>query len=333
MDSLGAVRSRIAVLVLTGIGVAIGVVVVWPQGLGLAEIVGPAQAVAMRGTVGVVAAVLAVVLVLVALVVRRGRRFVAIVAALAAVIAVVQAGVLYSRGLRTDPPEVHAAEAAEAVRVLAFNLLYDHVPGSDVVDLVERYDADIVVLSEASAETVTDVAEAAGGEFQVFTEDGNGLAASTGLLVHERLGTYGPPESQPGGLLSSFTVRPLTGSGPPITAVHALPPGSGQMREWRDDGAWAVQQCEQFEGAIVAGDFNATLDHAPLRDLDRCVDAAAERDAAGVATWPSHWKTWLGAPIDHVLADGERWDVHAFTVVDLGRDSDHRPVVATLVPH
>jgi endonuclease/exonuclease/phosphatase family metal-dependent hydrolase len=83
---------------------------------------------------------------------------------------------------------------------------------------------------------------------------------------------------------------------------------------------------------LLAGDFNATLDHAELRRLlDRGYRDAAEQ--AGVALRP----TWPGdraliptvVTIDHVLADRRIRVISVRTVAIPG--SDHRGVLADLL--
>jgi endonuclease/exonuclease/phosphatase (EEP) superfamily protein YafD len=127
----------------------------------------------------------------------------------------------------------------------------------------------------------------------------------------------------------------LTVSGaPPVRfkAVHPAPPVNPTAAPlWR--GAIAALPGSDSRGdvRIMAGDFNATLDHPELRDLlDRgYVDAA---DAAGeglVWTWPARRR--LRAPpltIDHVLVD-RRVRVERVTVVAIP-GSDHRAVIAVL---
>ena len=46
-------------------------------------------------------------------------------------------------------------------------------------------------------------------------------------------------------------------------------------------------------------------------------------------TWPANLSRLLGAPIDHVLLDAERFVVDAAAILDVGA-SDHRAVVAQL---
>ena len=83
---------------------------------------------------------------------------------------------------------------------------------------------------------------------------------------------------------------------------------------------------------VLAGDFNATLDHAELRRLiGRGYHDAAER--AGVALRPT-WPVGKGLlptliTIDHVLADRRVRVVSARSVRIPG--SDHRGVLAELL--
>lgn len=310
----------------------LALVVVWPQAFGLSGAYGPAQVVALRGLTVAGGAVAAVLVTALALAIRRARWPLAAVAGVIAAATVFSAGVLLSRGLSSDA--VPAAGEPGEVRVLAFNTLFDGAGPRVVADLVAATGADVVVLSETSDATTRQAAELAGGDFQVFHHRVDaGITTATGLLVGSSLGTYGEPQPDPSGGLASFTVRPVEGSdGPPITAVHAWPPTGDAMPRWRDDTVWAVRRCKGMAGAIVAGDFNATLDHPALRSLSPCADAAAARDAAGVGTWPAGWPSWAGAPIDHVLADARAWDVAAFSVLDAPGGSDHRPVLAVLRP-
>ena len=56
---------------------------------------------------------------------------------------------------------------------------------------------------------------------------------------------------------------------------------------------------------VLLGDFNATLDHAPLRRLlgTGYRDAADVRGAGFTPTWPYDGKPVPGVTLDHVLAD------------------------------
>jgi endonuclease/exonuclease/phosphatase (EEP) superfamily protein YafD len=81
---------------------------------------------------------------------------------------------------------------------------------------------------------------------------------------------------------------------------------------------------------VVAGDFNATLDHSALRaGTAGCGDAAAQRGAGLVPTWgPTPGLRSIGPQIDHVFAtDGIT--AETFDVRDI-EGSDHRAIMTTL---
>jgi endonuclease/exonuclease/phosphatase (EEP) superfamily protein YafD len=81
---------------------------------------------------------------------------------------------------------------------------------------------------------------------------------------------------------------------------------------------------------ILAGDFNATLDHAEFRRvLDRGYEDAADQVGTGLrATWPANGRLTLPVTIDHVIAD-ERCGVRDVRVLPVP-GSDHRAVLAVL---
>jgi endonuclease/exonuclease/phosphatase (EEP) superfamily protein YafD len=117
-----------------------------------------------------------------------------------------------------------------------------------------------------------------------------------------------------------------------VVAVHPFPPISGHV------GAWQAA-LESLPGTgtgtpwVLAGDFNATLDHAELRSvLDRGYRDAGDVTGKGLEpTFPTMGHRLLPPTItiDHVLAD-RRLGVADYGVVDLP-GSDHRAVHAQLV--
>ncbi len=106
---------------------------------------------------------------------------------------------------------------------------------------------------------------------------------------------------------------------------------------WPKGLAFLAKICHR--NTIVASDFNLTLDHwgrfadDPASHLGACSDAARTVGSGGLGTWPTALPAILAAPIDHVIAT-RQWKATAFRVgTELdGSGSDHRPVIATLVP-
>jgi endonuclease/exonuclease/phosphatase (EEP) superfamily protein YafD len=117
---------------------------------------------------------------------------------------------------------------------------------------------------------------------------------------------------------------------PTVVAVHPLAPAPiSPQRLWRRDLLALRAPCRA--GWILAGDFNATIDHSPMRAiLDAgCVDAAASTGQGLKPTWSADAPAFLRAPIDHVMASG-RWRPARCGVLRIA-GSDHRAVWAELV--
>jgi endonuclease/exonuclease/phosphatase (EEP) superfamily protein YafD len=125
----------------------------------------------------------------------------------------------------------------------------------------------------------------------------------------------------------------VAGAGPvELTAVHTMPPVAfpRAVRDWTRDLA-GLPAPDASTLRVLAGDFNATLDHAALRAVLRTGWAdAAQRTGRGLSwTWRPLRLPWPRLVLDHVFVD-PRIGVAA---VDLVRvpGSDHRALVADLV--
>ncbi|MGR0219580.1 endonuclease/exonuclease/phosphatase family protein [Agromyces sp. ZXT2-6] len=323
---------------------ALAVVLLWPQAFGLQNQWIAAHVVALRGAAALCAAVASVIFVVLALG-RSARRFGAAMAAILMLFAIGNVGVLAVRGVGMGGAP--AAAASDSVTVLSWNTLGEVPDAATIADLALSAGADVVVLPETTAPLGEQVAIAmreGGSPMWVHTQafDDVAKARSTTILITPDLGDYavvnpqapGPPGNT--NTLPSVVAEPVSGAGPRIVAVHAVAPIRWELRNWRSDLDWLAEQCAG-DDVIMAGDFNATLDHFAGRgvdggDLGRCADAAAAGGAGGLGTWPTGVPPLLGSPIDHVLAT-PGWSVESFRVVE-GHDdagSDHRPVVATLV--
>jgi endonuclease/exonuclease/phosphatase (EEP) superfamily protein YafD len=323
---------------------ALAAILLWPQAFGLQNQWIAAHVVALRGAAALCAAVASVIFVVLALG-RSTRRFGAAMAAILMLFAIGNAAVLAVRGVGTG--EASAAAASDSVTVLSWNTLGEVPDAATIADLALAEDADVVVLPETTAPLGEEVAIAmrdGGSPMWVHTQafDDVAKARSTTILITPDLGDYavvnegypGPPGNT--NTLPSVVADPVSGTGPRIVAVHAVAPIRWELRNWRSDLDWLADQCAG-DDVIMAGDFNATVDHFAGRgvdgaDLGRCTDAAAAGRAGGLGTWPTGVPPLLGSPIDHVMATSA-WAVESFHVIE-GLDdagSDHRPIVATLV--
>jgi len=327
-----------AVLVLLGLAL---LVMAWPQLFGLQRTAGVVQLVSLRGLAVVVAAVVVVVLGFVVVLMPAVRRFAASVAVLFLAFALLNTAVIATRGIGNLG---FATAAPQSVTVLAWNTLGD-APGAEAIAaLAIETGADVVALPETTNLTgvhVADAMERAGRPMQVLTVafDEISKARSTTLLISPELGDYRVDVTEPNSLvLPTVIARPLTGGGPTIMAVHLVAPLPDELENWQKDVAWLSSACSE-PSTIIAGDFNATLDHfsglatAEGATLGDCADAADATGNAAVGTWPTALPALAGAPIDHVMAT-QNWQVTGMRVLENydKYGSDHRPVLAQLTP-
>jgi endonuclease/exonuclease/phosphatase (EEP) superfamily protein YafD len=104
---------------------------------------------------------------------------------------------------------------------------------------------------------------------------------------------------------------------------------------WRRElGALRDFAAEQAGGTtLLAGDFNASQDHAAFR---RILDTGL-RDAARLAgddrapSWPARTAPTLGAQIDHVLLSPD-FSAETARFLDLA-DTDHRALLVSITLH
>ncbi|MFC4223377.1 endonuclease/exonuclease/phosphatase family protein [Lysinibacter cavernae] len=326
---MGRLIAAIILLVL----LAAGVLSVWPQVANFELLFPFAQAVSLRG-LGVAAAVALVILsVLLSLLIKPIRGFLSALIVILMLFTIANTAIIVTRGAGNT---AFAEPAPTDITVGSWNTLGDSVDADDIAAFAVDNNLRVLSLPETTEVISNQVAAriaALGGPTMAVHHvafDSVYRARSTGLLIDVSIGNYAITESKTEGTsLPSFVATPTSDTAlPTIVAVHAIAPMLETMQPWRDDLAWVEQQCAR-PNTILAGDFNATVDHFPADS--KCSDAALETGNAAFGTWPSSIPSLLGAPIDHVLYTSE-WKATGMNVIQSFDDagSDHRPIVAQL---
>ena len=249
-----------------------------------------------------------------------------LVAAVAAVAALILAACVLPRAL---PDADRGPSTGLQLTVMTLNMYIGQADPAAVVDLVRAHDVAILAVQE----------------FTTTAERGLTTAGLDALLPHHSLADDEPFGTTGSGLYSRFpmtgpgsergaggnqqayaTIRP-PGAGPlAVESAHPLAPYAKSVL-----GLWREDLDREPGRSILLGDFNSTLDHAPVRRLIRrgYRDAA---DAVGhglLATWgPYAGRRIPPVTLDHVLVD-KRIGVREVSVVPV-RLSDHRAVIAEL---
>ncbi|MFE0208163.1 endonuclease/exonuclease/phosphatase family protein [Streptomyces sp. NPDC058985] len=161
--------------------------------------------------------------------------------------------------------------------------------------------------------------------------EGGGSEGSVILSTYPLEATAGVPATMgmPG------AVADVRGHAVRLQLAHPMPPLPDQVGLWRDelDALRDAVAGDRGAPAVVAGDFNASQDHAAFR---RILDSGL-RDAARLAgadrtvSWPARTAPAFGVQIDHVLVS-EDFAARGARFLDLA-DTDHRALVVDLTLH
>jgi endonuclease/exonuclease/phosphatase (EEP) superfamily protein YafD len=242
----------------------------------------------------------------------------------AALAAAALGAVTLPRAARRPQPTV----GGPVLRVLTMNVLCGRADPEVVVALVRRTGADVLFLQELTGDAAARLSQAGLDELmpQKITEL---RGSSLGSGIYARF-----PLSEGQALAPTYAAQPTAvlklpgGQAVELGCAHPrapLPPTPQAVGRWRRE--LAVLPAPGEIPRVLAGDFNATLDHARFRQLLRLgyADAAAQAGNALVPTWGP-----LGRPavitIDHVLVD-RRCAVLASSVHAVP-GTDHRAVYA-----
>jgi endonuclease/exonuclease/phosphatase (EEP) superfamily protein YafD len=228
-----------------------------------------------------------------------------------------------------------ATQPGTPLVVMSMNMRIGGADPKSIVDLVRSAHVDVLTLQEFSQSAGDDLDAAGLSDLLPYSERLPEWGAA-GSAVLSRLpltdsGVRWP--SNPGFGQTYATVAVSNGARVVIESVHPVAPvGQGDL--------WASALRNQVRGdaggtpRILAGDFNATLDHRLLRDLlaTGYRDAAASVGAGFVTTWPYFGERATVTPkitLDHVLVPAGI-GVRDFRAVTVPR-TDHRAIIATLI--
>jgi endonuclease/exonuclease/phosphatase family metal-dependent hydrolase len=245
-------------------------------------------------------------------------------AAVTALSAAALAMTVWPRAARRRQP----AAGGPALRVLTVNLLCGRADADAVVALVRRTGADVLFLQELTGGAVNRLKQAGLDDLmpQQVTELKGGPRGS-GIYSRFQL-SEGAPLAPVHAAQPTAVLKLPGGEAVELVCVHPhppKPPGPRGVARWRRE--LAVLPPPGRLPRVVAGDFNATLDHALFRGVLRLGYADAAREAGNALT-----PTWgpVGRPplitIDHVLVD-RRCAVQSASVHAVP-GSDHRAVSA-----
>jgi endonuclease/exonuclease/phosphatase (EEP) superfamily protein YafD len=255
----------------------------------------------------------------------------------AAAAAVAGAALTASVGPRAVPRRQPPA-AGPVLRVVTANLLAGRADAEEVAELACRTHADVLFVQELTGGAAARLQRAGLGDLlphQVTQPVPHG--ARGGIYARYPL-RGGPPAAPPSAARCTARLDLPSGQFVHLACIHAAPPKPwfpGATARWRSQ--LSALPAPGDSPRILAGDFNATLDHVQFRRLLRrgYADAASQAGHGLSPTWgPQPGRRLTLFAIDHVLVD--RRCAVLTTSAHWLTGSDHRALYAELrlpAPH
>ncbi|WP_369234505.1 endonuclease/exonuclease/phosphatase family protein [Streptomyces sp. R21] len=223
-----------------------------------------------------------------------------------------------------------AGKSVAELRVLTSNVQFGR--GTDsLVAAVRRERPDIVFVEECEYGCSGTLKDAFGGSRGAYPyrESVEG-AGSDGSVIMSRFplrgadgvrGTMGMP-----GAVADVDGHPVR-----LQLAHPMPPLPGQLGVWRRELGRLRDYAAGSNGStILAGDFNASQDHAAFRHiLDTGLhDSARLAGNPRTPSWPARTAPALGSQIDHVLVSPD-FSAKKASFLDIS-GTDHRALLVAL---
>lgn len=217
-------------------------------------------------------------------------------------------------------------------RVMTFNVYKGQADAAQIVEAVRSNRVEVLALQETTDDFVARLQAAgieaylpywhvssSGGDF------GNGLWSATPLdgVVDSQINSSASFMPAGSVQLGANSIR--------FVSVHTTSPGAGHWQLWRRSiEELALLQADTNTRFILMGDFNATVDHTPLREVlgSRFLDAAQASGHGFTFTWPANSRIPTFAGIDHILIDKGIAAGQCSTLTIAG--SDHKALLATI---
>jgi endonuclease/exonuclease/phosphatase (EEP) superfamily protein YafD len=227
-----------------------------------------------------------------------------------------------------------ARPGAVALRVMTINVYVGAADVAELLGLARKNDVDLLAVQEATPEFVERLGPGLSRQLPHLVRSEPNFDGGTLVWSRWPITPLGPPLGE-GHKISRMLLR-VPGAVPvTVTGVHTMSPGRGRIDGWTRDLQAITRVSAQTTGPqVLIGDFNASRDHGPFRQLlaTGVVDGAeAIRTPPwrGV-TWPAGQRLFpVAVRLDHVMVSPGSIGVRELRLLEVP-GTDHRGVLADL---
>ena len=237
---------------------------------------------------------------------------------------------------------------ATTFRVMTCNVYKGNANAERIVELVRENNIQVLALQETTVDFVNELKAAGIDELLPYSQRsssdgvyGNGVWSTLPLSDAASDDIGSSASAMPAGTIE--VTRPDgTTARLRLVSVHTCSPALGYWDLWEKSIAEIGVARERLAeddslDYVLLGDFNATYDHAPFREMlgegtaagaPRLHDAARECGAGIMSTWPANLEIPAFCSIDHVVTSERVVATEVSTAEVPG--SDHLALIATL---
>jgi endonuclease/exonuclease/phosphatase (EEP) superfamily protein YafD len=202
--------------------------------------------------------------------------------------------------------ESGSAPAMVRLRLFTVNAQGGAADPAAILRILQSHNVDVLAVQELTPQMVSRLAAAGLAQLLPFSHlDPRPGSPGTGLWARWPL-TPLPPVAGLRAAAPRARIDPPGGRPVTLTTVHPLAPMGGHAGIWQRELTLIGQALATVdEPQVVAGDFNASRDHRPFRDLlgagfRDCADFSPSRSWPGF-TWPATGRVLPVMRLDHVL--------------------------------
>ena len=201
------------------------------------------------------------------------------------------------------------SKSTSTLRVMTCNVYKGRADAEQIVRLVRDEHVQVLALQETTSAFVDELNKAGIADYLPYAKTasadgkyGNGVWSSTPLADPVKDEVNSSASFMPAGTVSLSNGKALR-----FVSVHTTSPVNRYWNLWKrsidEIGALDSRSNTTY---VFMGDFNATYDHAPFRDMlgDRFTDAARQAGHGFTFSWPSD-RPYLPMmfSIDHIVLD------------------------------
>lgn len=212
----------------------------------------------------------------------------------------------------------------------------------NIYTIFGEFDADIAVFPELEGDEKGDLsyqrlrnlflsADIDFDKYEIFASlrtEGN--IAPVTIVVKKSFAQYDKDKETPMTLFGTIYLKSKDKNIPDIVGVHTAPPLPTLLSFWNDDlDLISKDIVKKYPNAIIIGDFNATMRHGSLNEIDTHEDALNYLSIFQRGTWNIDLPSCFRTTIDHILIPKDKYLVKNIELKDLS-GSDHICVFAEL---